>query len=294
MEDNSIKEDLICPHCQSEVIIDDSKAKCRQCSRSYPQTKNGQFDMRLQDEEVRNIEVQIGGSVTLEGADVKPLDGRQIDTKVSDIPKRISPELFSYVPKSDDDGEYILDLGCGSDTLESAVEKRGYGWVGIDIEGSESTILADAHSLPFKSNTFSGTISLKVLEHLQHPIHAVSEVARVTKPGGFFIGNVAFVEPFHENSYYHHSPVATLSTLETSGLIVQEVGPSGHGFLHIGERLYPFAPKSIPRRMLLPFVWLQQFWYFIGRNMVHHEKATDEFRKVRFAQEFEFVAEVPQ
>jgi ubiquinone/menaquinone biosynthesis C-methylase UbiE len=48
-------------------------------------------------------------------------------------------------------------------------------------------VVADAISLPFKSETFSHDISSEVLEHLQDDRQAVKEIARVMKPSGNFI-----------------------------------------------------------------------------------------------------------
>src|SRR5258706_1037584 len=43
---------------------------------------------------------------------------------------------------------------------------------------------ADAHRLPFADDTFANVIGLDFLHHFNKPIHVLSELARVLKPGG--------------------------------------------------------------------------------------------------------------
>lgn len=292
MRQTEMGVELACPHCRGDIVLDDREASCRDCEREFPRTPDGQFDFRLQDTETRSIAMEIGEYSSFEDIDLKPLQGQNpdTDTDTTELPRRMSPELFSHVPPSDGGTEYVLDLGCGSDTARTAVERKGYDWVGVDIEGEEPSFLADAHSLPFERNTFSAAISLKVLEHLQYPLLALSEVDRVTKPSGVFCGNVAFVEPYHGNSVFHHSPLGILSGLRTAGFDVERIGPAGNGFLHTGARLYPFLPHFLGYVVLSVPYLLHRFWYLVGRTLVRHDKTTEEFRRVRFAREFEFVA----
>jgi SAM-dependent methyltransferase len=50
--------------------------------------------------------------------------------------------------------------------------------------GNGLYVVADCMNLPFKSGTFSHTISSEVLEHLKNDRKALNELARVTKPSG--------------------------------------------------------------------------------------------------------------
>jgi ubiquinone/menaquinone biosynthesis C-methylase UbiE len=70
----------------------------------------------------------------------------------------------------------------------------------------------DAHSLPFKDQSFDCVLSYAVLEHLHAPWVAIHEVARILKPGGIYIGSVSQGEPFH-HSYFHHTPWAMCSLI---------------------------------------------------------------------------------
>ena len=90
----------------------------------------------------------------------------------------------------------------------------------MDYAHSEADLLADAHAIPFADDSFDCIFSYAVLEHLHNPFVALSEVARVLRPGGWFIGTVSQGEPFH-SSYFHHTPWALLS-------LVREIPGTAH------------------------------------------------------------------
>jgi len=67
----------------------------------------------------------------------------------------------------------ILDVGCGN-------AKRGH--IGVDTrKTSAADVLADAHYMPFKNDSFWLVVSSHVLEHLDDPEGALLEWLRVAK-----------------------------------------------------------------------------------------------------------------
>jgi SAM-dependent methyltransferase len=72
-----------------------------------------------------------------------------------------------------------------------------------------------------------------VLEHVDNAEYAVSEIARVLKPGGRLLITVPFLYPEHEAPYdfwrtTHHG---LRSVLERHGLVVRDVAAQGGPFL---------------------------------------------------------------
>jgi SAM-dependent methyltransferase len=121
----------------------------------------------------------------------------------------------------------MLDLGSNS-AHDFAGIFRGTNleYVGLDYQGATPDLLGDAHSLPFQDNVFEFVVSFAVLEHLRHPSVAMQEVYRVLKPGKLFIGTVAFLEPFHLDSYYHHTHLGTYNSLASAGFDVHQIEPN--------------------------------------------------------------------
>lgn len=104
----------------------------------------------------------------------------------------------------------VLDFGCGNGvmlpTLSSAFQKV----FGIDLHtaaasnmkreyglGNVFLATADGFRLPFKNNSFCMVVATSALEHFKDLDRAVSEIARVVKPGG----SLLFLSPT-ENLFY--------------------------------------------------------------------------------------------
>ena len=98
-------------------------------------------------------------------------------------------------------GRYLeIGTGPGTDALALA-EEFGVNVVGVDAStvmieearrrGLSEAVVADAHSLPFESDTFDGAWADRTFQHLADPATALAEMVRVTKPGG----SVVVVDP---------------------------------------------------------------------------------------------------
>ncbi len=94
----------------------------------------------------------------------------------------------------------VLDIGCHGGTFTKVIlskigSKKIYG---VDISHSAIEYarkkipnghfeVADAASLPYKNNFFEAVICLEVLEHVDNPTMAVSEIYRVLKKNGYAV-----------------------------------------------------------------------------------------------------------
>lgn len=78
----------------------------------------------------------------------------------------------------------ILEIGKGTGTLESIMEREGFKYTTIDIDKSLSPdYVGDITKLPFKDNSFDTVCAFEVLEHIpfdEFP-HAIKEMNRVAK-----------------------------------------------------------------------------------------------------------------
>lgn len=113
----------------------------------------------------------------------------------------------------------ILDLGCGSGGNRRYLNSLGFRNVFcVDWAASGADILVDAHRLPLQSGIADLVISTAVFEHLYNPFIAAAEIARILKPGGYFVGGASFWEGWHGSSHCHLTPEGWNALFVNSGL----------------------------------------------------------------------------
>jgi SAM-dependent methyltransferase len=132
-------------------------------------------------------------------------------------------------------GSTVLEIGCGGGQNRKFIQGLGHQYIGTDVSKTRvfdwlqafggPDFLCDAHFLPFEEQTFDAVYCTAVFEHLASPPIAALEVHRVLKPGGVFLGNVSFLEPWHDNSYTHMSPLGVLRLLDGAGFEIQAIWP---------------------------------------------------------------------
>lgn len=77
-------------------------------------------------------------------------------------------------------------MGSGSGWEYSLLRTLGLDVVSIDVRPDAPTqVFADATLLPFRSSQFDGVVCLRTLHHIPNAGGALSEFARVLRPGGF-------------------------------------------------------------------------------------------------------------
>jgi SAM-dependent methyltransferase len=166
-----------------------------------------------------------------------------------DLPYHLDPwhaEVIAGIPR----GSRLLEIGCGGGQMRKWAEGLGLEYVGIDIsktrvfgwlqEHGGPDILADAHFLPFRDDSFDAVYSAAVLEHLACPPRFAIEVARVLRSQGKFMGSVSFLEPWHDDSFFHHSPLAVMELMRIGGFEDFLVSPGWSGYramLRMGNAL---------------------------------------------------------
>lgn len=92
------------------------------------------------------------------------------------------------------DGAIVLDAGCGDGEfcITHKLRDRAGKIVGVDVDSRalarnpnvDERVIASVEEIPLEDNYFDLVISRGLIEHLENPQAAISEFARVLKPGG--------------------------------------------------------------------------------------------------------------
>lgn len=113
------------------------------------------------------------------------------------------PHIFAAAQFTRWTGKQLLEVGVGAGSDHLQFARAGAICHGVDLTeaGIETTRKhlalhgltsdlrrADAESLPFAPRTFDAVYSWGVIHHSEKPERIVSEIGRVLKPGGAFIG----------------------------------------------------------------------------------------------------------
>lgn len=98
----------------------------------------------------------------------------------------------------------LLDLGCGSQPYRRYYASRCDEAIAADYSvRSRIDVRLSATALPFRDATFDVILLSEVLEHVDEPGQAISEIARVLKPGGRLLLTVPFNYMQHEIPFDH-------------------------------------------------------------------------------------------
>lgn len=122
-------------------------------------------------------------------------------------------QLQSFVPL---DGRTVLDVGGGPGYFADAFRAAGAYYIGLDPDVGELSargtpepgmLRASGTALPAATGSVDVTYSSNVLEHVGEPWLMLSEMLRVTKPGGtVFMSFTPWYAPWggHETAPWHY------------------------------------------------------------------------------------------
>lgn len=152
----------------------------------------------------------------------------------------------------------VLDFGCGDGRSINLFREilPDAKLTGVDIASSPEVDLRrrtdgefvtyEGFELPFEDRSFDLVFSHQVLEHVRKPELALSEVARVLRPGGLFIGQTSQFEPYHSYSLWNFTVYGFKRIAEDAGLILDELRPGIDGFT-LMQRSYQGRPTHMSR-----------------------------------------------
>ncbi|MET7242667.1 class I SAM-dependent methyltransferase [Methylobacterium sp. EM32] len=143
----------------------------------------------------------------------------------------------------------LLDFGCGGSHHRAFIEGFGYRWQGVDYMGGVATGVAaaveaqpdivfyDGLTLPFPDASFDVVFSMLSLHCVQDIGRSFSEIARVLRPGGRFIGQTASLEAMQDFTTYTFTPHGFRIAVDGAGLRLFRVWPKHDALSFLLRRL---------------------------------------------------------
>jgi SAM-dependent methyltransferase len=226
MTDAWYADRLACPDCGSDLAWSAAEFVCPSCG--YQSDRGPRLDLRPANPPPIRVEFFRGSTVGRE-TEAALLNKIALDrpplTYDGPLPGRRGRDLLSALGPYLSRDSRVLEVGCGARNLAAAFGHLGCFYVGIDCApASAADLLADAHSLPFRAETFDAVLAAAVPEHLYNPFLAFQEIGRVLRPGGVCCGTASQGDPV-ALSYFNFSAWALFHLAETSGLRVRRLWP---------------------------------------------------------------------
>jgi SAM-dependent methyltransferase len=128
----------------------------------------------------------------------------------------------------------VLDVGCGTGALQAELSEESRSQIhGVDLNLSflaqaaqnnpaSQYVAGDAHKLPYASASFDICLCHFLLLWVVQPEGVLSEMRRVTRPGGALI---ALAEPDYGGRIDHPPELAQIGQLQAGSLIQQGAQP---------------------------------------------------------------------
>lgn len=183
---------------------------------------------------------------------------------------------LSFIPKDEQKGKKLLDVGCGSGNLLKLAHERGILTYGIDVsdiaikqakEGvpNAELVVGSAENLPWRNGYFDYVTCICSIEHHIHPDKSVAEISKVLSdegksfimlPNSFFIHDILRVWLTGEGPD-HGQDIERLATakewkclLEDNGLIADKMVKYNQKKGFFINLVRPFVPFNLSKHFM--------------------------------------------
>jgi len=135
----------------------------------------------------------------------------------------------------------IIDIGCGDMPYKDIIQRKATRYDTLDVERRAPGVkyISDIHDMSvIHDGSYDTVVCFSVLEHVQNPFQAVSEICRILKKGGTLILSVPHLSRLHEepNDFFRYTKYGLHALLESVGFEVLEIVPTGGLFSFLGHQ----------------------------------------------------------
>ena len=96
----------------------------------------------------------------------------------------------------------VLDVGCGPKPYLPFFSDIAAEYVGLDVVSTpDADVVGFVENMPLEDGRFDLVLCTQVLEHCDNPAAAVSELRRVTAPGGRVLASTHGVQVYHPSPH---------------------------------------------------------------------------------------------
>ena len=136
----------------------------------------------------------------------------------------------------------VLDVGAANSWIMKYLNEEcdyislDYPVTGAALYSATPDVFGTANKLPIRSQSVDTVLLLEVLEHLEHPTDALSEIARVLKPGGQLLLTLPFLYPIHDapHDYQRFTRYGLSRELKLAGLTEIKIESNLHSIKSAG------------------------------------------------------------
>jgi uncharacterized protein YbaR (Trm112 family)/SAM-dependent methyltransferase len=206
LEEN-ILERLRCPVCKGKLEAAGSNFSCvsPQCQKTFPVVDG-----------VPVLISEANSLFTISDFVHRSTTTIPVRSKLENLAKKLTPALdrnlkskenlrrMTNLLLEENATPQILILGGGvtGRGLENMLSHPSVQFVESDVSwGPRTSLICDAHDIPFDNESFDGVIIQVTLEHVVDPYRCVEEIHRVLKKNGIVYAETPFMERVHVGRY---------------------------------------------------------------------------------------------
>lgn len=209
MDQSTLAQIIVCPACKKslEKVADGYKCTNETCNAKYPVYNNIPILLNPANDLFEQKDFEREEDIffkTYNSGLTRFLKKIQPDITYNDVSEKNYLDIAELLKKQKPIRILILGGsvdGVGIKHLKAMLDKDDL-IVETDVSyGPNTTVICDAHEIPFKDESFDLIIAQAVLEHVLDPFLCVREMHRVLKDKGLIYAETPFMQQVHGGKY---------------------------------------------------------------------------------------------